>query len=109
MRLVFARRAWPRSAFNPSHQIALEQFDALGDARRKGTRQQQQTGQHALHQAGRVAAVADLISALLHATGTMTEQSAQVVGHHFGGDVNDTGLLAQAADAFNLFPAVDSA
>ena len=51
MRLVFARRSWPRSTIHPSHQIALEQFDDLGDARRKGTRQQQQTGQHALHQA----------------------------------------------------------
>jgi hypothetical protein len=102
MRLVFARRSWPRSAFNPSHQIALEQFDALGDARRKGTRQQHQTWKHALHQAGRVAAVADTIRALLHATGAVTEQSAQVVGQHLGGDVNDTGLLAQAADAFDF-------
>lgn len=32
----------------------------------------------------------------------MAEQSVQVAGQHFGGDVNDTGLLAQAADAFNL-------
>jgi hypothetical protein len=102
MRLVFARRARPKSTINPSHQIAFEQFNALGDARRNGTRQQQQTRQHALHQAGRIAAVADTIRALLHATGTVTEQSAQVVGHHFGGDVNDTGLLAQAADAFNF-------
>jgi apolipoprotein N-acyltransferase len=29
MRLVFARRSWPRSTFNPSHQTDLEQFDAL--------------------------------------------------------------------------------
>ncbi len=37
---------------DPSHQIDFEQFNALGDAHRKGIRQQQQTGQHALHQAG---------------------------------------------------------
>ena len=32
----------------------------------------------------------------------MAEQSAQIVGQHFDGDVNDTGLLAQTADAFNF-------
>jgi len=74
----------------------------MGDARRKGTRQRKRTGQHALHQADRIAAVTDTIRALLHATGAVTEQSAQVVGQHFGGNVNDTVLLAQAADAFDF-------
>jgi hypothetical protein len=102
MRLVFARRLWPRATINPAHQIAPEQFYDLGDTRYKCARQKQQTCQHALHQTGRMAADADTIRALLHATGTVNEQSAQVVGQHFGGDINDTGLLAQAAAAFNF-------
>lgn len=42
------------------------------------------------------------IKALLHATGTVTEQCAMVVGQNFGGSVNDTGLLAKATDALNF-------
>lgn len=100
MRFVFALTSWPRSTFNSAHQSALEQFNDLGDARRKDTLQQERTGQHKLHQAGRAAA--DTISALLHATGTLTEQNAQVLGKYFVVDIDDTDVLTQATDIFDF-------